>query len=196
VVSKGEVYYNPVTHEQFTFIQTAAESNGRATVFELSVTPGGATLPAHVHAYQEERFTVISGTLGVMVGGKKHTLYPGQSISLPRRVKHQWWNAGDYAVRFRVEVLPSRSFDAVIESVVGLALEGKLNKNGMPRNPFLLASFAKLSECYLPGIPLWIQKPMVDVGSAIGAALGYDPSFRRYRAEATATATMPAQAAA
>jgi mannose-6-phosphate isomerase-like protein (cupin superfamily) len=180
--------YNPVTHERFTFLKTAEETEGKSTEFECAVTPGGAILPAHVHARQEERFTVISGTLGVMLGGKNQKLYPGQSISLPQRIKHQWWNAGDHEVCFRVEILPTCNFEAVVEAAVGLAREGKLGKNGMPRNPFIMAGMGRLAECYLPGIPIWIQKPMLAIGSSIGLALGYDPTFRTYHAEATASA--------
>jgi hypothetical protein len=87
-----------------------------------------------------------------------------------------------------VEILPTRNFEAVVEAAVGLAREGKLGKNGMPRNPFIMAGMGRLAECYLPGIPIWIQKPMLVIGSSIGQALGYDPAFRTYRAEATTSA--------
>lgn len=185
----GEVLYNPVTHERFTFLDTELDTDGQSTVFECAVTPGGAVLAPHVHERQEERFTVLSGTLGVMLGGKKHTLYPGQKIALPPRIKHQWWNAGDFEVRFRVEVRPSRNFEAVIESATGLARRGKLGKNGMPRNPFIMASLARMAECYMPGIPIRIQKPLLAIGSTVGAMLGFDPTLQRYREEASESAS-------
>jgi hypothetical protein len=49
-----------------------------------------------------------------------------------------------------------------------------------------------MSECYLPGIPIWLKKPMLDVGSAIGAALGMDPTFEHYRSRAAVASAMSA----
>lgn len=58
--------------------------------------------------------------------------------------------------------------------------DGKLNKSAMPRNPFLLAQLGRLSESYLPVIPIWMQKPMLTIGSTLGWVLGYDPRFSQY----------------
>lgn len=179
----GQRIYNPITHEQFTILQTTKETNGERLVFECRVTPGGARLAPHVHDTQEERFEVISGTLGVMLGGERSELGPGQKVVLPARIKHQWWVAGDEPVHFRVEVLPARNLEAVLEALAGMAEAGKLNQRAMPRNPFRLAQLGKFSETYLPGIPIWMQKIGLSMGSAMGRVLGYDPTLAEFRAE-------------
>jgi uncharacterized cupin superfamily protein len=51
-------------------------------IFECRVAPGGARIPAHVHGSQEERFEVLSGALGVMIGGRKQVLKTGETITL------------------------------------------------------------------------------------------------------------------
>ena len=179
----GQRIYNPITHEQFTILRTAKETNGERLVFECRVTPGGARLAPHVHDTQEERFEVISGTLGVMLGGEKSELSSGQKAVLPARIKHQWWVAGDEPVHFLVEVLPARNLETVLEALAGMAEAGKLNKRAMPRNPFRLAQLGKFSETYLPGIPIWMQKVGLSMGSAMGRILRYDPTLAEFRAE-------------
>jgi mannose-6-phosphate isomerase-like protein (cupin superfamily) len=181
VAYKGQVIYNPVTHERFTFISTSRDSEGRTSIFDCEVAPGGVALPPHVHTNQEERFWVLSGTLGVMLDGRKYTLYPGQTIVLPAGLKHQWWNAGEFDVRFRVEVSPSRNFETIVEAAAGMAQAGKLNNRGMPKNPFLMAILARKAECYMPVVPIWMQKVMLTMGSTLGTALGYNAECSRYQ---------------
>lgn len=188
----GQTIYNPVTGENITFLQTAAETNGEHLVFDCRVEPGKPGLPAHVHTTQSEHFTILSGTLGVMVGGKKMTLQHGETAHLPARVKHQWWNAGDTDVVFRVEVTPARNLEAVLEANAGMAYAGRLNGKAMPRNPFHLANLGRLSETYLPVIPVPLQKGMLGVSSALGRVFGIDPEFRAYRAQALERAAVEA----
>jgi hypothetical protein len=69
----GHTIYNPVTHERITFLRTSEDTNGKYFLFDCRVTPGGATLPVHIHRTQEERFTVVSGTLGVLLGSTERT---------------------------------------------------------------------------------------------------------------------------
>ena len=186
---RGQVIYNPVTREQFTILKTSEDTNGESLLFECRVAPGGAVLPGHVHETQEERFEIISGTLGVMVGGEKRTLRAGDRVILPARVKHQWWNAGDDEVAFLVEVVPARNLESTLELLAALAHAGKLNGNAMPKNPFYLVQVGRLSETYLPVIPIWMQKIGLTMGYGAAWWFGFDHRLARYQ-----TATIPAGA--
>jgi quercetin dioxygenase-like cupin family protein len=181
VAYPGQVIYNPLTHERFTFIRTTDQTGGDSLLFSCRVSPGGARLMPHVHQTQEERFRVKAGTLGVMLGGKKHTLTAGEGIILPARIKHAWWNAGDDDVEFLVEVLPARNLEATLESLATMAEAGKLNKKAMPKNPFLLAALGQFSETYLPGVPIWMQKVGLKMGTTMGRAFGIDPTLTNFR---------------
>jgi quercetin dioxygenase-like cupin family protein len=181
----GQTIDNPVTGEHITFLTTTTETNGEFLRFECRVEPGKARLAPHLHTSQTERFTMLEGTLGARVGDEIYTLLPGQSLTLPARVVHQWWNPTDETVRFQVEVTPARNLEATLEAICGMAQEGKLTRQAMPRNPFRLAQFGKLSETYLPVIPVWMQRIGLTMGAAMGRILGYDPSFAAYRTPAT-----------
>jgi quercetin dioxygenase-like cupin family protein len=177
----GQTITNPLTREHITFLKTARDTGGQLLAFDCRVAPGGIRLPAHAHGNQEERFTMLSGTLHVLLGEKLHVLSAGQTLVLPARIQHQWWNASEDEVHFRVEVAPSLELEAMLEAVCGMARDGKLNAAGMPTNLFEMVNLARLSDIYVAGIPVWLQKIIVDMISAIGLLLGYDPDFRRYR---------------
>ena len=126
---------------------------------------------------------MLSGTLHVLLGEELHVLSPGQTLVLPARIQHQWWNAGEHDAHFRVEVTPPLELDAMLEVFCGMARDGKLNASGMPINLFDAANLARLSDLYVPGVPAWMLKIIVEALSALGSLLGHDRHFRRYRAQ-------------
>jgi quercetin dioxygenase-like cupin family protein len=179
VAQPGQIITNPVTGEEITFLKTTRETGGEHLIFECRATPGGAVLPAHIHTNQEEHFTVLAGRLGVLCGDETYTVHPGQSITLPAGIKHQWWTLGE-EVLFRVQVTPARNLERVLEAVCGLAHAGKLNGKAMPSNPFLLAELGLLSQNYLPGIPIWLQKIGLTMGGMVSHMLSYDLEFESH----------------
>jgi quercetin dioxygenase-like cupin family protein len=168
MVYAGQTIENPVTGEHITFLTTTAETTGESLRFECRVEPGKARLAAHRHPRQTERFTMLEGTLAARVGDERYTLLPGQSLTLPAQVVHQWWNASDEAVCFQVEVTPARNLEATLEAICGLA------------------QFGQLAETYLPVIPVWMQRVGLSMGATLGRLLGYDPTFAAYRTPAPA----------
>src|SRR4051812_20004906 len=65
--------YNPVQRDRVTFLKTAAETNGKLTLLEMEVAPGGGN-GLHTHTTYSERFTVIEGELGVQIGQQQRVL--------------------------------------------------------------------------------------------------------------------------
>jgi quercetin dioxygenase-like cupin family protein len=177
VIEKGQTLVNPVTGEQMTFVETAAETGGERVVIELRADPGGAVAAAHLHPSQWETFTVVSGTLGAKVAGRTAELGRGQTLGVAPGVSHTWWNAGDDEVVFRCEIRPALQFESLIETMFSLAADGKTNKKGMP-NPFRLAVIANahFDTVQLPVIPAWMQKVALAMGAPVGKAIGYGPT--------------------
>ena len=78
----GDVFENPITGE-FGYIRVGTqETNGELSVSDLRVHPGGAVLGAHIHPTIDERFTVLSGKIGYMLGEQKGILLAGDSADL------------------------------------------------------------------------------------------------------------------
>ncbi len=131
--------YNPVQKDSAVFIQSSAESGGERTLIEIEVAPGGGTTP-HYHLAYDEHFEVIEGALDVVTGGIRHTLGPGDKAIALRNTLHNFHNATDVPATFLVELRPgSEGFEKALTVAYGLARDGQVLGNGLPRNPLHLA---------------------------------------------------------
>ncbi|GAC1473136.1 MAG: hypothetical protein PVSMB7_26710 [Chloroflexota bacterium] len=82
-------------------------------------------------------------------------------------------------MRFRVEVTPAGNLESVLEVTAGLVIAGHLAKNGMPRNPLLLACLAR-KACYSPVVPIRIRKPALAMAAGMASVFGYDTILHEY----------------
>ena len=178
MIRAGDTLVNPVTGERLVWELTARDTNGEYTLFDTYVEPGGSVAAAHVHPYQAEIFTVVEGRLGVKRGREKLELGPGEVALIDPGVPHKFWNAGDETLRFRAEVRPALEFESLIETMFGLAADGKTNGKGMP-NPLRLAVIARhhFDVVRLPLVPQWLQKAALGPGALLGRALGFRPTY-------------------
>jgi quercetin dioxygenase-like cupin family protein len=185
MIRAGDTLVNPVTGERLVWELTSRDTNGAYTLFDTYVEPGGSVAAAHVHPYQTEIFTVIEGRLGVKRGREKLELGPGEVAMIDPGTPHKFWNAGDTTLRFRAEVRPALQFESLIETMFGLAADGKTNRKGMP-SPLRLAVIANhhFDVVRLPRIPHVLQKMALAPGAMLGRAVGFTPTY-----EAAATAT-------
>src|SRR4029079_14700872 len=159
MIRAGDSIVNPVTGERLVFELTSRDTGGAYTLFDTFVEPGGAVASEHVHPYQTEIFTVIEGRLGVKRGREKLELGAGEVAMIDPGTPHKFWNAGDETLRFRAEVRPALEFESLIETMFGLAADGKTNKKGMP-TPLRLAVVANhpFDVVLLPIVPQTLQK--------------------------------------
>jgi len=178
MIHAGDTIENPVTGERIVFHQTSRETNGEAVVFETIVGPNGFVAAAHVHPMQEEGFEIVAGTLGLRVGGEEIVASPGETLTIPARTPHRFWNAGDEEVRFRCEVRPALQFEQLLETMFALAADGKTNKKGMP-NPLRLAVIARahFDVVRLPFPPAFVQRIGLALGAPLGRLFGYRPTY-------------------
>ena len=91
---------------------------------------------------------------------------------------HKFWNDGAEDARFRCRISPALTFESLIETMFGLANDGKTNAKGMP-NPLRLAVIAKahFDTVRLPFPPAWLQRSGLAVGAPLGRLVGYRPAY-------------------
>jgi mannose-6-phosphate isomerase-like protein (cupin superfamily) len=178
LIRTGDTVVNPVTGEQLTFLKTARDTDGEAVVVECIVQPGGFVASAHFHPYQTERFQVRSGRLGVTAGRLQLELGPGEEVTVDPGTPHRFWNAGSEPVTFVATITPALEFERLIETMYGLAADGKTNRRGMP-SPLRLAVIAQahFDDVRLPLVPVWMQRAGLALGAPLGRALGYRPDY-------------------
>ena len=190
MIQAGDVIENPVTGERLVFRKTSRETKGEAVVLETFVKPNGFVAAAHVHPCQEERFEILHGTLGFRLGREKIVAGPGQRVTVPAGTPHKFWNAGDSEAHFVCEVRPALQFEQLIETMFGLAADGKTNRKGMP-NPLRLAVIARhhFDDVRLPFPPVWMQRMGLALGAPVGRVLGYEATYARVGAESAEPVT-------
>jgi mannose-6-phosphate isomerase-like protein (cupin superfamily) len=178
VIHAGDTIENPITGERIVFNKTSAETNGEAVEIEVYVRPGGVVAAAHVHPYQTERFEVISGRIGMKLGRRKLEAGPNDIVVIEPGTPHKFWNAGDEELRFVTVIRPALQFERLLETMFGLAADGKTNRKGMP-NPLRLAVIARehFDDVRLPFPPVWMQRAGLALGAPVGRLAGYEPTY-------------------
>lgn len=174
----GEQIENPVTGERLVFTETADTTDGAYTRFEAYIRPGGHLPAAHVHPYQTETFEILSGMLRMTLEGRAFEATAGDTIVIEPGMRHYFRNDGTEVAHFKVEVRPALGIEALMETMYGLAADGKTNRFGMP-NPLQLAVVAAehFDTVRLPIIPAEMQRAALAVGSRLGRLVGYEPTY-------------------
>ena len=177
----GETIHNPVTGERLTWRQVASDTDGRLVLGEMVLPTGGFVAAEHVHPKQEERYEILAGELNVRLDGRERTLAPGDRVVVPPGRPHLWWNAGAEEVRFRCEVTPALRFETFLETLFGLASDGKTDPKGLP-NPLQLAVLMRAykAELRLARPSPAVQSLMFGPLAIVGRLVGYRSSYPRY----------------
>ena len=170
----GQTIDNPVSGEQITFLQTAADTAGELLEFELALSPDGHVPGAHVHPEQEERFHVLEGTMKFRMGLRRIVAEAGDTVVVPAGRVHRFANGGDSTARCRVEVVPALDMEQLLETTVELALEGNVTRKGMPK-PLHLALFVRrfAREVRAPFPPAWMVRVLMAPLAALASRRGH-----------------------
>jgi quercetin dioxygenase-like cupin family protein len=175
----GDELLNPVTGLRTVFRKTSRETDGELLQVNWLGSPGWTAGPDHVHPYQEERFEVISGRLGLRVDGVERVLREGEGIIAPAGSAHAAWNAGDDTVHALVDFRPALRTERAFETLAGLARDGKTNRAGAPKNPLRLALVLREfeDEIYFVRPPLAVQRVILGALAKVARLLGYRAEY-------------------
>ncbi len=110
---------DPLTGQHLTFLETAADSDGRALRAEVRLEPGGF-VPRHLHLRQDERLEVLAGAIRFRARGEDRVLGPGDTSVVTRRRVHRVANAGPAEARFVLEVHPAGHIEQTMRSMFAL----------------------------------------------------------------------------
>jgi mannose-6-phosphate isomerase-like protein (cupin superfamily)/carbon monoxide dehydrogenase subunit G len=165
---------------RFHIIESSRDTDDGSLRFDYSATPR-ANVSEHTHHYQEESFEVVSGKLGLRVGGQDLILTPGQSATGPPGVPHAWWNPSDEErVRFLAGIRPGLDVETMLETVLGLMREGK-TIGPVPRNPLQIAVLAREIGSWLVLTPVEnVLFAPVAALALVGELLGYRARYPKY----------------
>ena len=116
-------YFNPGTGEEIEYLVTAAESDGELVRYRWR-SVAGATIPEHVHPFQEERFAIDSGQPHFTLNGVETVGRPGETVVIPAGTWHSEWNPGTEDVSGIVELRPAMQSKELHEMFIENRLAG------------------------------------------------------------------------
>jgi quercetin dioxygenase-like cupin family protein len=177
-----EVIVNPVTGDRMTVLHSSLTGEGVYVKLRFDLPPKAKGSPLHYHTKMGETFTVVKGCLEMEVGGKgKHrTLRTGESVYVPPGVHHSFHNPSNEWVTFTSENRPAGQFEQFIRGLFGLAIDGKVDREGMPSNLLQFAVLLKKADTILVGPPLIVQKLLIGTLVKIARKLGTERSLLNY----------------
>lgn len=178
---RGEVFENPVTGERVVVLTDPDEQPEGVLVAHLYVRPGGRVALAHTHPTITERFHVIAGEVGFLLGEEERVLGPGEEAEVLPGTLHDWWQLGEAEAQVVVEVDPGKRFTEMVGTMFGLARDGKADKKGAPRPLQLAVSASEYADVIVVASPPpWAQKLIFAVLAPLGRARGLQPKYDQY----------------
>lgn len=103
----GTELVNPKAGTKTVFIATAESTGGAHVEIEATYPPDSSKPPKHLHPTQQERFTILAGSLEVIRGEETFTAAAGDEFVTDPGVAHQMWAGADGAV-FRWRTAPAQ----------------------------------------------------------------------------------------
>src|SRR5947209_5808 len=184
MATAGRTFENPLTGERMVFRKTAGDTNGTLLEIEFFIKPhSGKGLGAHIHPSFDERFEIIAGSACYTIGHDECRAAAGDVVVLPKAIVHVHpWNVGNDVLHMRRVIQFSKpamsmlvSIEAFLETLYALAQQGKVGKNGLPKNflQTVVVAQAMHPTTYVAGPPLVFQRSLFGALAAYGRARGY-----------------------
>ena len=173
--------HNPVTGETWVAMVRGSDTGGAHVEGKGHLPPGTRPPGMHRHPHQEEKITVLSGRICVRVANDKREYGPGESVTLPRGVWHDFWVVGDEPAETIGRAEPALGIEMILATLAGLATEGKTDKRGRPRllqGAVIGTFFEEVAQFRTP--PPAVQRILLPPLAALGRRRGYRPYYDRH----------------
>jgi quercetin dioxygenase-like cupin family protein len=95
-----------IVGDVYRFLALGEETEGRYSLFEAIVCPGGGP-PPHIHSREEEGFYVLEGEITFFVGDKRLVAKAGTFANMPVGTQHAFKNETDRPARMLISLAPA-----------------------------------------------------------------------------------------
>jgi len=192
MIGPGFETTDPITQTRLVVVKGAQETGGRGWVTEVHCPQGAAPwVLAHIHRTWTETFEILQGTASYRLGTAVHTLRKGETIVMPPGVPHEHpWNTGSGVMIYRHTNDFGASTPEAVHDVLGafatingLAGEGRIGKNGVPKNPLQAAATIRTLTKhggFDAAVPIPFQLALSATFGRLAEALGYRAIYDRY----------------
>jgi quercetin dioxygenase-like cupin family protein len=124
----SEPISDPVTRTRLSF-----DPEGENMIVTLWMEPGGG-LPPHYHPQQEERWSVVEGTVRLRLGNDERVIGPEDGeIPVQPGTVHGFESVSDQEAKLRCLVVPALHIQNFLEEAAAAGREGLFTPRGNPR---------------------------------------------------------------
>jgi quercetin dioxygenase-like cupin family protein len=178
MATAGQTIDNPVAGDAVTFLELPATVGEPLTV-EMTTIPGGQGPPPHVHPRSSEAFSVLSGSITLVLGGRDIVLGAGEARTVPPGCVHTFASHGAEPARTRVNFdRPGRMAD-FLETFYELVRAGQTDREGKPSLMQIAVSFSALRDDIRTVVPPWpAQVVLFAILAPLGRARGLRAFYR------------------
>jgi len=164
------VIEDPVLRQRYRFRRASDPDGGEVLHAEIWVDPGGGVTP-HIHPALDERFEVVAGRPGFLVGRTWRRAAVGETVVVTAGTRHAYRNRGDEVVHLTCEVRPPSSLQQFLEDVAELSRAGRITRHGFPKRPGAVLDAADIAQrhremavlLFPPMPPPFVQRLLVPV---------------------------------
>jgi quercetin dioxygenase-like cupin family protein len=105
---------------------SAGETNGARSELLVTLPPHPLTPPPHIHPRQQETWTVLEGSLDVLVGREWQTLPIGQAMTVSPGTVHTFRNHSGENVMFGIVHTPALAFEKYLDRLYWLSAMNRI----------------------------------------------------------------------
>jgi len=142
----------------------------------VTIEPHQKGPPLHLHADQDERWTVITGRLAVRSGSNTLSLGASEVHCVPKGTPHTFWNDSDEPCTFRYELTPGSRFTSMMRTFAMLAKDGRIRSLTDLRSVMHMAQvfveFGDHVQAVAP--PHWVMRLMARAGRSLGVVRRFE----------------------
>jgi len=181
VARAGDVLEDPQSGDRLVFLRTAAETGGDLLEYELTFTPRGFAARDHLHPRQSERHEVLDGSLGLVSGGRGMRLEAGDVEDVPPGTRHRIFRTQAAPLRARFALRPAFESEVLLETLFGLARDGRVDAKGNPTPLQLAVIFSEFADLGRPPRPPpAVQTAIITPLALLGRARGLRARYTDY----------------
>lgn len=181
----GDVLVDSHYGERYTVLATGETTGGARVQIDDVAAPGPSQRQTSRHPTQTERFTVLTGTLGLRINGEEHMLGAGDTMLVPAGAGHLPRNAGTDDVHFVTELEPAGRFEAFLAAITAVNQSGTSGFGYLLRVAAVLRQFPDVERP--TALPLLVEQALFGALALLGRVLGYQvPALQVTRADVRA----------
>jgi mannose-6-phosphate isomerase-like protein (cupin superfamily) len=178
----GESIRNNQTGETLIMLVNEEENGGARQLYEVHLPPRRPSPPLHYHLAFAETFQVVEGALDMYLGRERNhvVVHPEEKLTAEIGQLHTFANERDTPAVITIETKPAGGVVRAFQLAYGVANDGGAARDGLPRNPIIRLVFIRMSEGFLPRVPLIVQKAVLGVAAFVARITGIEKRLRRY----------------